>query len=279
MQTKKGIIDFILNIANRYKVTDEQRIDVDILSYMIDIVAAELKVKQYIATKQIDHVWLSSPMILNFHRTNYADNQTITDDCIISKATIPQTIQLISMDANKDLGIFSLTSLSGKKNYSFDRISRWKNLPPEHTYSLMCWYDRINTDIFVNTDVDRLLLTAVLANPEDGFINNSQSIPSGSLVNGTVYRNKFSQIVYDNSVIPPNTVFTATATATFSGIGKVYLNSEVTSFRDTSPYPASGDMIRQIQIQILTTEFKIEQGELLDVRNDSVDDANKVQSV
>lgn len=275
MATKKNIIDSIANLANRFKITDEWRISFDWINYKIDQVRAEMIVTEYAQTKIIDHTWLSSPMLIDFHRTNYADNLTVPNDCIVSKSTIPQTISLKSNEGANDLGIFSLTSVTGRNQYYFRRMFQWLYTPSDNTISMFNYYDRINTDLFINSSATQLLLTPILLHPEDGILSNTNPVVSGSLVNGTVYIVKFGQIVYNNIVRPVNSTFTANATTTFTGNGTLYLNSQVSSFRDTSPYPASAEMIRNIELEILTKEFQIEKGALVDIRNDSVDDANK----
>jgi polyisoprenoid-binding protein YceI len=116
---------------------------------------------------------------------------------------------------------------------------------------------------------------AILLHPEDGYLNNSAPVASGSLVNGTVYLVKYSQIVYNSTVYAANSTFTATATTTFTGQGTVYLNSQVEAYDETDPYPASGEMIRAIELEILTKEFGIEAGQIADIRNDSIDDTQK----
>ena len=123
--------------------------------------------------------------------------------------------------------------------------------------------------------MDKLSFTGLLLDPADGYLINSAPVLSGALVNGTVYLVKFGTVIYNNVVYAENTTFTANATATFTGNGTVYLNTQARAYRDTDPFPASGEMIRMIELEILTKEFKIEQSQLADINNDSADDAAK----
>ena len=274
--TKKNIIDSLFEILTRFKRTDETRIDEDWLSYKIDSVRAELIVKQYAATGILDQTWLSDLGTIDFHKTNYADDPTVQVNCNIAKATIPQVVSLISSDANNDLGIFSVTSLANSKQFYPKRMFSWRYTPSEHTNSLFNWYARINTQMYVSDpNVSQLRIIGILLNPEDGNLNNTTPIVSGSLVNGTMYIVKGSQVIYNNVVYSNNDTFAANATATFTGTGLLYLASVVSAYRDVDPYPASGEMIRAIELEILTKEFAIEKNQIADVRNDSVDDANK----
>lgn len=271
-QTAKNIVDSLTLILTRFIPTDDKRIDEDFLYYKICQVAAELKIKQYIATKVIDYTWLSSPMTLNFYKVNRADDNSVVCNCDVSKTTIPQTISISAVDG-LDLGIFSLSSMCGTKSYTLKRMTQWSYIPKENVYSLFPYYDRRNTDLYVNTIVDKLSFVGLLLDPADGYLINSAPIASGALVNGTVYLVKFGTVVYDGVVYAANTTFTAGATATFTGNGVVYLNSQARAYRDTDPFPASGEMIRQIELEILTKEFKLEAAQIPDLKNDSVDAA------
>src|SRR6185369_10654679 len=171
MASKKNILDSLNNILTRFHITDEFRVKPRWLNYKIDQVRAQLIVAQYAQTGVIDHTWLSSPMKLTMYKTNWADDNSVSCGCDVSKTTIPQTISLISRDGNLDLGIFRLTSLCGKTQYTFRRNYQWTQTPPESTYSLFKYYDRFNTVLFTNNpDVQELLLVPILLNPEDGVL-------------------------------------------------------------------------------------------------------------
>lgn len=274
--TKKNIIDSITGLLTRFKITKETRIDPDWLSYKIDQVRAQLIVSQYSQTGVIDQTWLSDLGIVDFHKTNYADDPSVVCNCEVVKSTIPQCISLMSRDGNNDLGIFSITSACSSNQFYPKRMFAWRYTPKEHTNSLFSWYWRINTQLYLSDpDVTQARIIAVLVSPEDGYLNNTTPIVSGSLVNGTNYTVRGGQVVYAGTVYNPYDTFTAGATTTFGGTGLVYLTSVASSYRDVDPYPASGDMIRQIELEILTKEFNIEKNQIADVRNDGIDDANK----
>lgn len=274
-KTAKQINDSIFEIATKFSRTDETRFDEDWLYSKINDVGAQLKIAEYNQTGIINQDWLSDCGLVTFYKVNRADNNEVQCACDIAKTTIPQTIALKSRDGNLDLGLFSLTSACGKYQYYPRPMYRWQNTPPEHTNSLFKWYFRINTQLYVSDTPTTLRLIALLHDPTEGKLMSSAPIASGSIVSGTVYLVKYSQIVYDGVVYAPNTTFTGTAVTTFTGAGTVYLNSQVRAYRDTDPYPASADMIRAIELEILTKEFGLEAQAVNDVRNDSVDDAVK----
>lgn len=274
-QTKKNIVDSLRGLLTKFTLSDDSRLDPDYLGYKIDQVRAQLISAEYAQTREINPTWLSDLGTVTFYKVNMADDPSVTCDCTISKTVMPQVVSLPSTDGSKDVGIFSVRSACGTKQYYPKRMSMWAYTPACHTASLFKYYDRINTAMYVNADVDKLRIVACLLNPSDGFIKNSAPVASGSLVNGTVYKVMFGQIIYNNVVRAEGSTFTATATATYTGTGTAYLNSQATAFSDTDPYPASGDMIRQIELEILTKEFGIEEKSTAEQRNDSRDDANK----
>lgn len=276
MATKKNINDSIFAIATRFKKTDESRFDENWLNYKIDSVCAQLKIDQYLKTNILDTTWLGEGGMVTFHKVNRADDPSITYcNCDLGKAFLPPVISFVSKDGNLDLGFYSIVSACGTTAYYPKRMFQWSYAPSEHTNSLFGYYTRVNGAMYTSVFKEKLRVLAFWENPEDGKLIASTPIASGSIVSGTVYLVKYASIIYNGTVVLKNTTFTGGATTTFTGSGTVYLNSQARAYRDTDPYPASIDMIRQIELEILTKEFGIEMKMLVDVRNDSKDDAVK----
>lgn len=275
-QTLKNIQDSIFEIATRFSKSDEFRGDEDWLNYKINQVRAQLINQDYMANGVIKPEWLSDVGILTFYKVSPADDWSVTCSCQVGKSTIPQVITLNSPDGNLDLGVYSLISTCGTKVYTRQRMSQWSWIPPEHTYSNCQFYDRVNTALYTNTpDVTKLKFIGILLDPIEGKLINSAPIASGSIVSGTVYYVSGGQVIYRGVTYQSGQTFTGGATATYTGNGTVYLNTTARAYLDTDPYPASADMIRQIEIEILTKEFNIEMKAIPDLKNDSVDDAKK----
>lgn len=280
--TKKNIIDSLKIILTRFQPSDDTRLDDNWLSYKIDQVRAELIIKEFYQTNIIDYNWLSDVNLITFHKVNRADDNSVSCDCDISKAFIPQTIPLKNKDGNLDLGVYSLISPCGKTTYYQSRMGLWRYIPEGHSDRLFGLYARINTSIYVNRVVDKLKFIGILNNPEDGYLINSSPVLSGSIQNTVVYLVKYAQIYYNGITYQPGETFVGTVAqgtsnviTTFSGSGTVYLNSQIASYRDVDPYPAGADMVRMIELEILTKEFGIEKEMIADIRNDSKDDASK----
>jgi hypothetical protein len=169
-------------------------------------------------------------------------------------------------------------SACGKHKYYPYDIGLWKDIPAEHPRSLFKYYYRIDTSMYVNQRVEKLRMIAVLETPEDGYIIQSQPVASGDLVAGTTYVVKYKQITYNSTIIPVNGTFIAQpGLTTYTGAGTVYLNDQLQLLTRNQPYPVSMDMARQIVIDICVKEFKIAEGEMPDVLNDSVDDETEAK--
>jgi hypothetical protein len=275
--TKKGLIDDIQILLTKFSMTDEGRIDEDYLSYKIDQIRAQLIVAKFDKELEVDPTWLQDIGIVTFNKTNFPDDATLTScQCAISKAFIPQVVSLSAGNGSQDIGLYGVLSSCGKTRYYPYELAKWSYLPSEHTRNKFHYYSRVNTALYVNKVVSGLRLMAVLQNPEDGFISNSTPIASGSIVTSTVYIVKFGQVIYNGATYQNGDTFTGTAATTFfTSNGLVYLNSAKTAFEDTDAYPVSGDMARQIVIEICTKEFQIEKQAIVDLQNDSRDDAQK----
>lgn len=284
--TKKRMMDDVLNLLTQFSMTDDHRFaTIDLwLSMKIDQIRSQLIIEQYQETGVVDYSWLTDLGMLTFYPVNFADDPAVTFCCSeISKSSIPNVVPIQPRgDANLDLGVFSIRSACGTKEYYPFPMSAWTMIPAEHVRSKFSYYSRVNTAIYVNKSVTSLKVVAVLASPEDGYIINSVTIPSGSIVTGTVYVVKNAQIVYNGVVIAPNQTFTGVTVSSvpitdYTGTGNVYLNSQLVSINETQPYPVNPDMARMITLEIMK-EFGIEKGQITDILNDSVDDTQKVNA-
>lgn len=280
--TKKRIFDDILNILTRFGMTDDSRFDREWISNKIDQIRAEMIIAEYQENGDIDHTWLTDLGMVTFNAVNFADDPSVNYcSSDISKAFIPNVVSITSKrDSNVDLGIYTLISACGTKEYTPFPIALWKTIPCEHVRSRFSYYQRINTAIYVNKNVDKLRIIAVLAAPEDGYIIQSAPVLSGSIATGIVYKVKGGTIIYNGIIRLENTTFTGVVSVTaYTGIGKAYLNSQLVALSETQPYPVNNDMARMITLEICTKEFGIESGRITDVLNDSTDDLQKAKAI
>jgi len=279
MGSKKSIVDDIEIILTQFGKTDDSVLDENWLSYKIDDVRSQLIREQYKVTNVIDQSWLSPLGIVPFYSVNFADDMNIDCcECDISKTVLPQIVSLEAGNGNQDLGLNILSSCGKKKYYPYS-LSLWKELPPEHPRNLFNYHWRIGSDLYVNKKVDQLRIFGILRNPEDGVLITSAPVISGTIATGITYVVKNAQIVYNATVYAVNATFVGiVGITTFTGSGTVYLSSQTAAFNDTDAYPCTGDMARQIVLEICVKEFGIEvKGLMADKKNDSRDDSTKGQ--
>lgn len=284
MPTKKQMIDDFALLAQRFVPTDDSRLSDRWISYKIDEVRAEKIIQKYEDKETIDYAWLSPPFYINLYLINTADNASkFYSNCEMSKCEIPPVISLTNPNnTNQDVGIFALMSSCGKYSYYPRPLQMLQNIPSEHIRSKFKYYARYNTTLYVTGNVSQLRLSPILLYPEDGYLTNSAPVASGSLVSGTKYIVKFGSIIYNGNQYfgnnPTQNTFTANATATYSGTGKVYLYNQVEAFEETDPYPVGGEMAREIILEILMKEFQIEESEITDFNNNNSDDQRKLKT-
>jgi len=274
MPIKKSIVDKIQLIAQRFVQKDDDPTPDRLISNMIDDVRAQLIIRNYKNEETVDFAWLSQPFYVDFYKITVGDDPNDTFcNCNMMKAEIPPVISLTNPNANnQDVGIFSLFSACGKYAYYPRPLQMLQNIPKDHTFSKFKYYARYNTVIYATGEATKLRLSPILLYPEDGFVINSAPITSGSIVSGTVYIVKFGTVVYNTVTYYANDTFTGASATTFTGTGKVYLQSQVTAFEETTDYPVGGEMEREIVLEILTKEFGIEESMISELKNDNSDD-------
>lgn len=277
--TKQNWIDNFKNIATALSITDERAFDDNLISFWLDSGRATIIIADYDENKIIRREWLTDLGLVPFWRVNFADDPFITRcNCDISKAFVPKVVALTGEGGNVDLVFNAIMSDCGSKSYYHKAINIWKDIPKEHIYTKFNWYDRFDTVMYVNRQVEKLRILAILENPEDGYINKSKPVESGDLVAGTTYIVKYSQITYNFVTIAPQGTFIAQAgLTTFSGTGKVYPAISLQELSRNEPYPLSIDLMRKVMIDVFAKEFNIAMNTMPDVLNDSQDDATKAK--
>ena len=280
--TRKKIVDAIFILAERFSRTDESRIDEDYLSHLIDQVRVSEILKEYNIIHVIDQNWLIDFGIYDLTRVNFADDPLVDFcECDISKAEIPEIINLTTIgDGNLDLGLKVISSC-GKTSYTRESIEIWKMIPKEHVKSKFNYYQRFGTSIYINKIEPKLRFIGIPSSIDGLMIKKTLPIISGGVKSGYSYtvKGNTGSLMYNGVTYLPEDIFTAVAgvtTFTASGTSQLFYTNYQVVMTENDPYPVSAHMARQIVISILSTELKIEQSEVADVVNDSVDDALKV---
>lgn len=276
--TKKRIIDYGLNILTRFNYTDDSRLDPEWWSMAIDLARQEAIIADYQENGLVRQEWLTELGLQTFQEVNFTDDPNVSFcNCNIAKCTVPNVVSF-TQDGQADIGFYSVMSACGKHEYFPYPLNLWRIIPSENIRSKFHYYWRINTVMYINKPkTEKLRMLAVLAYPEDGYIINSTA--QTIIAAGTVYIVKFGYVIYNGTKYEENTTFTGIGgVTTFSGAGTVYLQSQLVNISKTMAYPVSGDMARKIVLDILVKEFGIEERQIVDVTNNSVDDQQRLRA-
>ena len=281
--TRKKIVDAIFILADRFSRTDESRLDEDYLAFLVEQVRVSEILKEYNITGIIDQNWLIDFGILDLTRVNFADDPLVDFcQCDISKAQIPEIINLTSLgDGNLDLGLKAI-SACGKNNYTYYPLEMWRQIPSEHIRSKFYYYQRFGTIIYVNKHVNKLRFMGIPASTDGLIIKKTLPVISGNVKLGYNYmvQGTTGSLTYNGVTYLPNDIFSGVSGITTfiaSGTSQLFYQNYQVVMTENDPYPVSAHMARIIVISILSTELKIEQSQVADVVNDSVDDALKGQ--
>lgn len=278
--SRKQIVDSILILSTKFSESDDSRFDENYIADVVEKARASEIQKEYNVTGIIDQNWLLDFGIYTMTKVNMADDPIVDFcECDIMKAEIPSIMNLTSLgNGNLDLGL-RVISACGKTSYTYYPLEMWKQIPPENVRAKFHYYQRFGNNIYVNKLVNNLRFFGIPETIDGLMIKKTLPVISGSLKNGTVYmvKGNMGMVTYNAVNYLPNQTFTATSTSTFtaSGTSQVFYNNYEVEMTENDPYPVSAHLARQIIISVLTTELQIEKQEVVDVVNDSADDALK----
>lgn len=270
--TGKEITYTIIDVLTRHGYTDDSRLDADQINFMRDNARAQLISMEFDRTKTIDPSWVQDLGFVQLTTVDFNDDSTIPFcECLLSKVTIPDTIDLRSPNSNTDSGLKVISSCGTRQFYPY-HIELLQNIPKEHTRNKFYYYFLIGGALYLNKVMDKVRVLAVLTKPSEvNNVINTEYVLSGNLVIGTNYTVYGSQVVHNSLGYNAGQSFTAVNT-TYTGTGKVKTTSRTSAYTEDSPYPVQGAMARQIILEVLTKEFAIEESKITDIKNSSGDD-------
>lgn len=275
--TRKEIVYDIINILARFNYTDDNRNDPDWLGYKVDQVR-EQKIKlEFQQTGVINSAWISDLGLVEFTKVEFHDTPSLAIcKCPMSKAIIPAVVNLPSPNSPFNYGLRYVLSACGTTQYFPEKLDVIKDIPAEHVKSNFHYYDLVGPEqLFINKYEKYLLIRPILQSPLEGFVMETTFIASGSLIVGTSYTVVSGQVTHNSVAYGIGQSFTA-ANTTFTGAGKVRNTTSKRQMTEDDPYPVTGDMAREIVMDILANEFQIERSRVTDTRNDGQDDQQEV---
>jgi hypothetical protein len=226
--------------------------------------------QQFAKTNEIDPTWLQDMGPTSTTQVTSADDPLVLVSSVtLSKITIPTIAQL-----NGANGVWRIASASKQETFFPITQARFFSLVQDSYRYRFCYYFRVGPSLYVNKIVNYLDPILILDDPMDGTIIDTTNQVSGDLVVGTQYVVSVGTIVHNGVQYNIGQTFTA-ANATFTTLGPftgaVQLVNQVRPFALTDPYPMSFTMAEMIKLKILTQDFKIEESQLAEIRNDSQD--------
>lgn len=273
MSTRREITTDIIEWVTKFSQAEDSRLDHDFLGHKVNQFRELGLVDEYEQTGLIDMNWIQPIAIPNFHKVNFSEDRTIDYcNCDLSKTTLPPIITLTdTQQGQQDIGIFSVRSLCGKYEYFYYPYGLFRMLTPDHPASKFNYYFRLGSNFFVNKEIEKLVISAILKNPFDGVVNDTLPRVTTELVTGTDYLVGDALIVHNSIIYQPGDTFTA-ANANFTGGKYVYLKDYQRNLTEDDEYPVSQRMARWIVWKILTEEFQLEKQQIADLDIDGTDE-------
>ena len=273
MPTREEYIWDCKMILEAAKITDDSVLDVDYIGYKIDQKRAKEIRDTYARNPVIEPVWMQDYGIFPLTPVNKAEDRSILlTNCEYSKAVIPPIVSIHDARSNThDLGIVRISSANTGEEFHQISAQKMALIQPNTIQDKFNYFTRIGNSIYLKPQVRFARGVFILENPLDGYVLDDTDKLSGELINGEVYEVRSGNITYNGVIYYKGNTFTANAVSTFTGPGKVFLQTQKRRMRNTDEYPMSFTMAEAVLLKIWTQDYKIEAARVADLRNDAVD--------
>lgn len=277
--TRSELIWDVKILLSAAGITDESRIDDDYVGAKIDQKRSKEIRDAYKRNPIIEPVWLQDYGVFSLTRVNKVEDRTIsTVNHHFSKAVLPPVVSISDpMSNNADLGVYRISSASGADEYHYKTMGKLSLMNKDSIYSKMKYYTRVFNSVYLTPEIDKARAVLIQEHPLQGYVLDNTDYLSGTLVNGTSYEVRSGNITYNSVKYYKGNTFTATATTTFTGSGKVYLTNQKRAMTNDDQYPMSSTMAEMVILKLLTQDYKIEAQRYSDITNDSKDQFKTIQ--
>ena len=202
------------------------------------------------------------------------DDPTLPGNSVnIGKVTIPAIVSMVN-----NAGLVSVSGAGMGRKYNQCHITELADRMTAENYKNEWWFAKVGNTLFLTPFTSYINVVAILDNPLDGWVMNTEKPVSGSLVYTTDYQLgesyvvKSGTIIHDGVTYTVNQAFTATK-PTFTGNGVLDFVMRKRKMTINDSYPMSATMAEMVMMKILTQDFKLEKQEIADVRNNMKDEA------
>ena len=271
--TRQECIFDALMILEGGGITEESRVDEDYIGYKIDQHRAKEIKDTFNRKPVIESVWLQDYGIFDLTPVNKAEDRTITVcDCSFAKAVLPPVVSISDPLGNiPDIGTYSIRSSCGTYEFHYQNITKLSLLSKDSILSNFRYYTKVLNSHYLTPVAQKARAILILEHPLDGYVLDNTDKVSGTLVNGTVYEVRSGNVTYNGTKYFKGSTFTATATTTFTGTGKVFLNNQKRRMINTDPYPMSQTMAEVVLNKLFTLDYGMEAKFISDIKNDAED--------
>lgn len=272
--TRREAIYDIITILRKFGYSDDDALDEDYIGFKIDEKRAKEIRDSYNRNPKIDPIWIQDFGIFDLTEVNTADDKTLAFlNCTMFKSTLPPTIAFSnSMTNTNNLGLYGIFSADLSNEYYYQNFSeyvmRMKKLSEGHPAHLYKYYTHVGRAIFSTAPKMRALL--ILERPLDGFVLQTENVASGDLTQGDTFEVIVGQIVHAGTTYSAGQTFVA-STPIYTGTGTIQYLNQKRKMTDLDEYPFSNSQMEIVILKILTQEFKIEEAQVVDHRNNSQD--------
>lgn len=273
MATRKEWIYAVKEILSGLNITDESRLDDDVIGFFIDTKRASQIRETFKRNPVIEPVWLQDYGVFQLTKVNKAEDRTISFcTCETAKATLPPVVSLTDNMSNlSNLGRFSIRSVCNTYEFNYINTQKLSLVTDESTYGLFKYFTEIGNSVYLLPNVEKARGIFIFAHPLDAFVLDNTYKLSGELVTGTSYEVASGSVTHNSTIYSKGSTFTA-ASSTFTGSGKVWLSTQKRATTNDDEYPMSADMGEKVVVRVLTEDFGIEQRIIDDFKNNSKDD-------
>lgn len=260
-------------ILRHSKMSKDSRISFPFLMDLIHAYRAVHVRESYNANMEYDtSLFQYLGMVENTPRS-LQDDPWFPRDCTnLGKASVPSIVSLVN-----NAGLVSVSSPARNRNFNPCGITELVDRMHLENYKNEWWFAKVANTIWTTPYMPEISVTAILDNPMEGWILNTQKPVNGQLVyrteynTGEFYKVISGTIVHDGIQYGINSVFEATLPG-WTGNGTIeHVNKKRRPTIDDE-YPMSATMTEIVMMKILTQEFKLEKQEIADVRNNLKDD-------
>jgi hypothetical protein len=261
----------ILLILAKSRVSKDSRISERHIEFLINKYR-EVGIRQdYKNNGEIDPSWLLDTGRVQLTMVNKAEDLALApQNVILGKYTLPGGVITLPSDA----GIYRVSSSSRGITFFQIDASAFYTMPQGSEFKTNSYFFRIGDALYFHKNPEEANIVFIPADPmlvpviQTEFVN---SLMVGE--NYTVYENS---IVSNGITYIVGSDFNATVES-FTGIGKVKPTNPIRKRTIDDYYPMGFTIYNFVAMSIFTKDFKLEEKEIADIKNDNIDQLQALQ--